>query len=481
MLRLMGRHAPGWVIIESAVAALISLASMLLIARAIGPDAAGTGAVALAALMLLDLGCASLFTDALVQRPRLEPRHGNSAVIAQVTVGLLAGMMLALAAPLLAAGAAMPQVTHLVWAVAPLLPISAFSGAVSGLVLRGQRFRLLAMRALLGLPASLLAGLVVAHAGGGAWAMVAQQVVATLVTFLVLLLGGRPRLHLSFSWGALGELWPVAGPQVLAVVMQVGRYRVFILALSLITAEAVVAVSNIAMRLLDAALAVVWGSISRISLPRLSALQTDRAKLAECYGAIAQLEALLGMAIASGVALTAPDLVRALMGPAWAEAAEAAHVVGWVAAISFCYGDATALFVAVGQARRNVVICAVSAVVPLLTLLLLRPTTPSGVAVCWAAGSLSLVPWVSWMVLRELRRTPAWLLRQILPAVLATLAMALAVTLLQNGPAAQWSAMPRLLASAVLGATVFGLVAWFALGRRMPGALRAHAAAMPAE
>src|SRR5687768_12898841 len=91
---------------------------------------------------------------------------------------------LAAAAPLLAAAAGAPEVVWLVLALAPLVPVSAFSGTVSGLLLREQRFRLLSLRLLLGQPLALGTGLVLASQGYGPWAMVASQAVATSVTFL---------------------------------------------------------------------------------------------------------------------------------------------------------------------------------------------------------------------------------------------------------------------------------------------------------
>ena len=68
---------------------------------------------------------AVLFPDALVQLQGLARRHGSSATTASVLVGAVAGLGLAATAPLLAAGAGAPEVTWLVLALAPLVPVSA--------------------------------------------------------------------------------------------------------------------------------------------------------------------------------------------------------------------------------------------------------------------------------------------------------------------------------------------------------------------
>jgi O-antigen/teichoic acid export membrane protein len=468
-LRLPAASSSAWVLAETATSAIFSFFSLMLIARVIGPDAAGTGAVAIAGFLLADIACASLFTDALVQRMALTGRHARSAVTVQVLVGLLGAGLLALLAPGLATSAQAPLVLPLTLALAALLPFSAFSGATAGLVLRQQRYRLLALRVLIGQPLGLLAGLLTAHAGLGAWAMVAQQAGATLATFLLLLLFSRQVLRPRLSRGAIADLWPIAGPQILSVIVLAGRYRLFVLALGIVTAEAVVAVCNVAFRLVDSALGVVWGSTSRLALPRFSMLQKDRAGLAEAYGDIAQLQALIGMPIAAGVALTAPDLVQALLGPAWTEAAAAAQVVAWVAVFSFTWGDAGSLFVALGKTRRNLLVSTITMTVPLTALLVARPETPVGVAICWAASTVAIAPWLFWLVLHELRRSPLWLLRHIAPALAATGTMSLAVMLLRAE--LRMPPLAELVMAAAGGTLVFAAVAWLALGRRIPRAL----------
>lgn len=479
-IRPPGPRSPSWVLAETVAYAAFSFLSMLLIGRVIGPAAAGVGTVALAAFLLLDLLAASLFSDALVQHPALAARHAGSAVTAAVLAGLAGGVALAAAGPFLAAWAQMPEVARLALALAPLLPLSAFSGAASGLLLRGQRFRLLALRVLAGQPLALAAGLIVAREGHGPWAMIAAQAVGTGTTFLLILALGRLRLRPSLDRGAIGELWPVAGPQVAAVVVAAGRYRIFLLALGLVVTEATVALSHFAFRMLDAALAMVWQSVSRLAMPQLCRLQHDRAALAEAYGELTELQALLGLPLAIGVALTAPDLVHALLGPQWAGADEATRVAGFASAATFLHGDSGSLFVAMGKARRNFFVALASLAVPLLALLVSRPATPEGVALAWSTQCLVLPPVLAWLVLRELRRSPLWLAARVAPAVLATGAMAVAVLSVQS-LAEHLSPMLRLVAAAAAGAVVFLPVAFLGLGRRWPGALaRGGAGLQPA-
>lgn len=474
-------RSPSWVLAETGTSAVFSFFSLILIAKVIGPDAAGLGAVAIAAFLLADLASSSLFTDALVQRATLSEHHVRSAITVQVLVGVAGAVTLALLASPIARLSEAPEVADLIRVLAALLPFSAFSGAVSGMVLRAQRYRLLAMRALIGQPLALATGLLLASQGYGPWALIGQQAVATMSVFALMIVMGRHRVRPAVTWRPLADLWPVAGPQILSVVVLAGRYRLFVLALSMVTGEAVVAVCNVAFRLLDSALNIVWGSVSRLSLPRLSALQGNRAALADAYGNLAQLQALMGMPIAAGIALTAPDLIRALLGPVWLEAAPATQLVGWIAVFSFSWGDPGSLFVALGKTKRNLMLSTASLAVPLATLLFARPETPLGVAFCWASSTVVMAPWIVWLTLTELKRSPMWLLGRIVPALAATTAMAIAVTVLQGTVARDLGPFMRLVLSAAAGAAVFSMVAWLMLGRRPPRGLANPSVTIAAE
>jgi O-antigen/teichoic acid export membrane protein len=355
--------------------------------------------------------------------------------------------------------------------LALLLPLSAAAGLLASLALRERRYRLLASRVLLCQPLSVGAGVAAALSGWGAWAMVVHQVTATLSIFLLLAVftGWRPRVVWDRS--ALTELWPIAGPQILALLVFNGRYRIFILALGTLVAEAVVAVTHIAFRLLDVAMAVVTGAASRLAMPRLSALQHDRAAMAASYGDLAQLQALIGLPVAVGLAITAPQLVQLLMGGPWAEAAQPARLVALAALPAFLIGPAPALWLALGRTRVNLLVQIIAFCVPLAALLVVRPTDAAGAALCWVVGSLLVPPIQLVLSLQALGRPLRWLAAQVVAPVLATLGMAVAALLVAHHAAAQAPLLALVMISAT-GITVYAVLVALLLRGRWPRALR---------
>ncbi len=468
---LPGPGSPAWVAAETLGAAAFSLVGLLFIARLIGPEAAGIGAIAASAFLTIDFPIAALFGDALLQRRDLEERHRSSALWATIGVALIALVGLGLAAPLIAHAIGAPILTDMIHVLALLLPFSACSGLMAALALRARRYRLLAQRVLICQPLSVGLGMLAAHAGWGSWAMVVQQAAATLSVFLLLSLlsGWRPRLMLDRA--AINDLWPIAGPQILALLVLNGRYRIFILVLGTLVAETVVAVTHIAFRLLDVSMSVVAGASSRLAMPRLSALQHDRDAMAECYGDLAQLQALIGLPIAVGLAITAPQLVTLLMGGPWVAAAEPARLVALAAVPAFLIGPAPALWLALGRTRMNLITQLIAFSVPLAALLIIRPTDAAGAAVCWVGGTLAVVPLQVILGLRALDRPLRWLGAQLMIPLVATAAMA-AVALLVAEHVQGKPALTAIVMIGGCGATTYVAMLALLLGGRWPRALR---------
>lgn len=468
---LPGANSAAWVAVETLGAAIFALVGLLFIARLIGPHAAGVGAIAASAFLTIDFPIAALFGDALLQRRDLEEKHRSSALWATLGAALLGTGLLALAAPWIALAIGVPMLTDMIRMLALLLPASAVAGLLAALALRGRRYRLLSLRVLICQPLSVGVGVMAALADWGAWAMVAQQATATLSVFLLLaaLSGWRPRWLLDRA--ALGDLWPVAGPQILALLVFNGRYRIFILVLGSMVAETIVAVTHIAFRLLDVATAVVTGAASRLAMPRLSALQHDRPALAAAYGDLAQLQALIGLPVAAGLAITAPQLVELLMGGPWAAAAEPARVVALAAIPAFLIGPASALWLALGRTRINLLVQVVAFTVPLLALLVVQPKDPAGAALCWALGSLAVPPVQLVMALQALGQSARWMAVRLVAPMLGTAVMAVVALFV----ARQVTQVPPILALSIIagsGAAAYLMTLAVVLGGRMPAALR---------
>jgi PST family polysaccharide transporter len=312
------------------------------------------------------------------------------------------------------------------------------------------------MRTILGQPLALAAGIAAGLHGAGAWALVVQQVVASMAGFILMAMWFRPWPALRLDRPALRELWRVAGPQVLALVVMTARYRAFILVLGVVSSELVVAVTHVAFRMVDVAGAIVASAIGRLAGPRLAALQENHNALAESFGMLSRWQALGGLPVALGLAVVAPQLIGAMMGPAWASAGPPAQVLGVSAALWIVCGPVMALWLAIGRTRMNLIVQALACALPVVLLAVLRPQSPAVAALCWASAALVLPGWQLHLALRALRRGWRWMLRWLAPTLWAASVMLVAALAVQR-VSANW---PAVYAVAAISAS--GALAWAA-------------------
>jgi O-antigen/teichoic acid export membrane protein len=226
-------------------------------------------------------------------------------------------------------------------------------------------------------------------------------------------------------------------------------------------------------------MAMVLSGIFRLALPRLASVQGRLNDLADAYGQMTELQVLLGLPIAVGLGVAAERVCTLLLGGPWIAAAGAARTIALVAGFSLLIGPTNCLWLAVGKTRINMMINLVVFAPPMILLALVRPDTAAGVAACWAATSLAVVPFQTVLVLREVHRPLSWLLRCIAPGVAAT-AASIAVVVPLFMATSDWGAAAGLLVPGFAGLLAYVGVAWLALGRTLPRALATHDAGVPA-
>jgi O-antigen/teichoic acid export membrane protein len=184
-----------WSGVEAAASAALSFASAFIVARQVGPSEVGIGAAAVAVHVLLWVAVNGLFADPLVQRATVDETAFSSAFWASVAIGGAAAVLqVALAHPI-AWWLSDNRLVQMSALLALPLPLVGAAGPVQGLLTRGRAYKALAGRTLIGQGLGTVIGIVAALAGAGAWALVLQQFVISLVGAIALLLSCPTRPH----------------------------------------------------------------------------------------------------------------------------------------------------------------------------------------------------------------------------------------------------------------------------------------------
>ncbi len=448
-----------WSGLEAGSSAGLSFASAFIVARLVGPAEVGVGAAVVAVHVLLWVVVNALFADALVQRLQIDDAEASSALWASTLVGVLAAGVQAAAAVGVAAAMGDRRILAMGLVLALPLPLVGAGGVMQGLLTRDREYRVLAGRAVIGQGGGTVVGITLAVLGAGAWALVAQQLVNSLLGALSLIVRTPWRPHLVLRWQPVRELLRVGFPLVLSTLVQHSRYRLFALLIGGTAGATALGQVHMAFRLVDTVRELVNTAFWRLSLPTMSERQQDLPALRATISRLLELTSLVLFPVFGAMLVVIHPLVQMLLGPVWAPSAHASAVLIVLTMYGFLYAPAGTALVARGITRFTLAAMSVMTVLTLAGVLAVHPTTPHGAVWVWAAAQLMVYPAMQYGTARLLGDSVFRQIRAGLPA-LALAVVAIAVALL--GP--QALGVPRQPALLMLERLAFGAAVY------LPGA-----------
>jgi O-antigen/teichoic acid export membrane protein len=305
----------GWV--EQAFA----FAFFVALARIIGADAFGVAAMALAFVYLGETLVRETLTEGVIAAPREDPDLLDATFRALLIFGGLVSLALLALSPIAAAIYREPQVGPLMAAasLAPLLIAS--TGVHAALLRRRLAFRALAVRAIVGCVAGGAAGLAVALADGGAWALAAQRLVQVGVNSALALGAARWRPRAGFLKARAAVARGLGGQVVVLRALSLVILQTPIVALGVAAGPRAVAHYAFAWRLVETALYLISTPVKRAAQPTLAALRRSGGGGQTFVFALTEAAAFISFAAFAGLALVAAPLVAAFMDEDWRAAA----------------------------------------------------------------------------------------------------------------------------------------------------------------
>jgi PST family polysaccharide transporter len=462
-----------WSGFEAATAAALSFASVFIVARIVGPAELGIGAAAVSLHVLFWIVVNAIFADALVQRPSVSEEQAISAVWAAGAVGICGAVLQALLGWAVAASLGDPRLVAMSLLLAATLPIVGVGGAMQGLLTRNRQYRALAGRTLIGQGLGTATGIVAALAGAGAWALVLQQGVTSLVGALTLVLRAPVRPRALFHWPLVRDLLPIGVPLVASTLVQHCRYRLFALIIGATAGPAVLGEVHMAFRLVDTVRDLAITALWRLALPTMSERQHDLRALRASLDRLLSLSGVVLFPAIGGMVVLLRPVVTLLLGPVWIPAAQAATLLAVLAAWNFLSFPGGVAVVARGRPHLALMISLAATVLTVAGAAVLRPASPLDAVWVWIGAQLLILP-PSCMVMAHVLRTDLLApLRAGFPA-LGLAAFATAVALLVPW---LWDIPDRSLAGALvpvlIGAAIYLPGAWLLLSGSVRGALQA--------
>ncbi|MEM9342256.1 MAG: lipopolysaccharide biosynthesis protein [Pseudomonadota bacterium] len=365
------------------------------------------------------------FGEALVQRPSLDPTHVDTVFGLTFGYGLLAWAGLSALAVPLASWMGEPALAAVILVLGVKIPLDLAVAAPSALVVREMQFRALALRTLVSAGIGGSAALAMLFLGHGIWALVASQIIASLIVLAITLRvarwwpSGWPTMRAAralFHYGAFAS-----GGKMLA------SLRLDHILLGAFGGTALLGLFVLAQRIQQMLTMVLTGALASVSHSLLSSLQSDREKMRRAFFIASFGAAAVGLPVFAGAALVVDDLIRLALSDQWAEAATAAQWFCLLGLLS-CIGSVqSSLVKANGRADHWFYYLLIQQVT---TLAVIVGTYPMGLDVMIAAivvKSYLVWPISVWMTGRALKMRPLRYLQSFAAPISATAVMAIAI------------------------------------------------------
>ncbi len=325
----------------------LDLISLVILTRFLLPGDFGLVALAVSIIQVVEAVLELPTGQALLQLRAVERDHLDTAFTLAVLRGLvLAGLLCAISLPL-AEFYHDDRLIALTCALALAPALRAMRSPRLFEYFKALHFGPDATAETIGKVLALIASAMVAVTTHSYWAIAVATITAPLVSTLAsfAIAPYRPRLTLA-HWdhfkGYLG--WSMAGQVTSALNWQTDRF-----VLGRLTTQTTLGLFTTARELAGTAVKVIFDTSSRPVLAALAAVSGDPQRLSRAYSRVSLVVLSMGLPVAIGQALVAPEIVRLILGPNWVTSIPVFQLVS-LAMIPTLYSNLTnALFFAIGR------------------------------------------------------------------------------------------------------------------------------------
>lgn len=311
-------HSMTWTTTATVVTSVMQIGYTAVMARLLPPAAFGLVALAGVVLRFGSYFAQMGMSQAIIQKPELEEEDIRAAFTSSVLLGaLFSGVMIA-AAPLTRLLFEQPEVV-------PLVRVMALGTFVSGLIVtamsllrRRMKFQTLAkmdiVTYLLGYGG---VGVGLAWGGFGVWSLVWASLSQTIFIGLMAYAATRHSVRLYFNWARYRPLLVYGGRISVTSFLEFITGSLDTMVIGRVLGATLLGIYNRAFMLISLPLYLITTSVAKVIFPVFSQLQTNLGKLRAVYMASITLVGAVVLPLSAGMAVAAPELVRALLGPGW--------------------------------------------------------------------------------------------------------------------------------------------------------------------
>ena len=426
------RKAVIWRSGSQIAAQLITWASTFLVLRILDPHDYGLFAMTQVVLVLLNMLNGYGLASAIIQQPAVTPRQVRQLFGMLIVLNVGLGAVQFLAAPLAAAYYRQDIVAHLLRVQALLYLATPFIALPYALLSRAMDFKKQAHANMVSSLAGAAAALAGAMAGLGVWTLVLAPLVLFVTRGIAMTVAARSLCWPSFDFRGAGSVARYGG------VMAAGQLFWFLQSQAdIFIAGRFFDPHHLGLYAESLFLTQIFVSkfvppLNEVAFSAYARLQHDRATLARAFLRSVRIIMVAALPFYLGLAAVAEPLVLTVLGPKWAQTIPVVHLLAFAMpfmTLQVLYGPACE---ASGRPGISVVTGAAGAAILGLGFLIGVHWGAVGLAAAWIVAYPFYLAFGTWRSLPVIGATVRQLGDAVAPAILAAVAMALIVSLVDR-------------------------------------------------
>jgi O-antigen/teichoic acid export membrane protein len=353
--------------------------------------------------------------------------------------------------------------------------ISSLGTTSEALLVRDMKFGMVESRRMLAMVAGAIVGVTVALQGGGAWAIIAQQIATELAGTILLLLATPYRIRVRISRQSLRDLGGLSG-------FVLGHRLLFYLhrnadnlLIGRFVGAAALGAYTLAYNVMLVPFSRIAGPVQKVMFPAFSRLQDQPERIAALWVRATRLVGALTVPMLTGLVIVAPDFIHVVLGAKWDSTVQIIQILAWVGLLQSLQTLNTEILTARDQTSVLFRFSLFFFAAHMIAFAIGVQWGVIGVAVAYAISSTIVEPLITWLAARALNTSPLIIVKGLAGVAFSSVVMAFAVFVLREAlVAADVPAILRLIACVAAGVAVYApvcLIVDRALRREIQGLL----------
>jgi PST family polysaccharide transporter len=370
---------------------LVRFGSIAILARLLLPEDFGLIAMVMALTSILDGFRDFGLSAATVQRPDISHRQITNLFWLNVAVGTILALIVATAAPLIAAFYQESRLVDISIALSLVFVWNGLTVQHEALLSRQMRQGELALIRLAASVISVVVAVGLALNDWGYWSLVWREITRSAIISVgvwlrCLWIPGLPRRNVG-TRGLIRFGSEISLTHLLSgLIMHVDKLLV-----GRLFGAAAVGIYRQSQQLILTPIDQLNGPIIGVAQPALSALQQDPARYRRFYEKIVFIVAALTVPLGLFIAVCAEEITLLMLGPNWTDATVFVRIFGVGAAVRPAIGTSAIVLITCGRSTYYLMLAIAHAFVLALSLLAAIPWGPIGIGIAYVGTTLVLM------------------------------------------------------------------------------------------